>query len=184
MRGARPARGATRAGRRRRQRQRHACGRAPLWRGDLDRLCGVAARVRPGALASRRPFDPVLGGRRREPALPGRVVRRGDVHVRGDVHPGPGEGGGRTLARVPARREDRTRELDARGLHRAAVQDNRQVHRPRLASNRRRCGAPGPGWRSSSAKPRRTSARRAASSPFATGRPSTSSRSFVPITAR
>ena len=47
VRGARPARWTEGARCRRRQRQCHAGGRAPLVRGRLDRLCAGAARTRP-----------------------------------------------------------------------------------------------------------------------------------------
>ena len=95
---------------------------------DLHRLRGLAARSRAGARAGRGPRDQVPGSRRREPAFRRRLLRRRDVHLRRDVHAGPGEGGGRARARLQARRTDRPRELDARELHRPAVQDHRQVH--------------------------------------------------------
>ena len=62
------------------------------------------------------------------PAVRRRIIRRGDVHFRRDVHPEPGQGGERARARLQAWRQDRPGELDTRELHRTAVQDDRQVH--------------------------------------------------------
>ena len=185
VRGARPARGRARARRRRRQRQCHAGGRAPLVRGDLHRLRALAARVRPRARAGRRPHDPVPGGRRREPALRRRVVRRGAVHLRRDVHAEPGPGGERARARVQARRQDRPGQLDARELHRPAVQDHRQV-RPARAG-RQVTGTVGHAGTAGGAVRRPARARSAppaASSPSATARRRTGSRCSAPTTAR
>ncbi len=129
--------------------------------------------------------DPVPGSRRREPAVRRRIVRRGAVHLRRDVHPEPGGGGERACARLQTRRQDRPRELDARELHRTSVQDDRQVHPTALrASNRRLCGARRQGSRSSSAKPRRKSARPAATSPSVTARRCTGSMCSAPTTDR
>ena len=48
----------------------------------------------------RRPRDPLPGGRRREPAVPRRIVRRRDVHVRRDVHARTRSKAASELARV------------------------------------------------------------------------------------
>ena len=94
--------GCARARRRRRQRQCHARRGAPLVRRHLDRLCARAARARPRARRGRRPVDRVPGGRRREPAVRRRQLRRGAVHFRRDVHAEPGQGGRRDAARLQA----------------------------------------------------------------------------------
>ena len=185
VRSARPALGRARARRRRRQRQCHACGRAPLVRRDLHRLCVLAARVRAGARAGRRPHDRVPGGRRREPAVLRRVVRRGDVHLRRDVHART-----RTRRRASSRasaspaagsawRTGRPRASSGNCSRRSA-----STSHPRRASNHRRCGARRQGSRSSSAKPRRRSARRAASSSSAIARRHTGSKCSARTTVR
>ena len=55
--------------------------------------------------------------------------------------PEPGQGRQRDAARLQARRQDRPGQLDARGLHRPAVQDPRQV--PAAAGRRQVAGAVG-----------------------------------------
>ena len=51
----------------------------------------------------RRPRGRFRGGRRRKPALRGRLLRRGALHPRGDVRPRPAEGGRRVAAGGEAR---------------------------------------------------------------------------------
>ncbi len=129
--------------------------------------------------------DPVPGSRRREPAVYRRVVRRGDVHLRRDVHSEPGEGGERARACLQARRQNRPCELDARELHRTTVQDDRQV-RPTRAG-RQIAGALGHAGKARGAlrqHARRRSARPAASSPSATARRRIGSTCSAPTTAR
>ena len=75
--------------------------------------------------------------------------------------PEPGAGGERAGARVQAGRQDRPGELDARELHRPAVQDDRQVHP--AGAGRQVAGAvghQGARSRSCSATPRARSVRR------------------------
>ena len=72
------------------------------------------------------PVD-LQGSRRREPAVRRRELRHRGFDLRRDVHAEPGQGRLRTPARVPARRPDRSRELDAGRLHRPGVQDPRQI---------------------------------------------------------
>ena len=142
-----------RARRCRRQRQCHARRSAPLVRGDSTDYVGSCSS--PGGRGrSRRARGPLPGSRRREPAFPGRVVRRRDVHLRRDVHPGPGQGRARARARLQARRQDRAGELDAGQLHRAGVQDHRPVRPAGAGRKSPGSGAPRPGSRSSSARPR------------------------------
>ena len=118
-------------------------------------------------------------GRRRGAAVPRRVVRRRHVGVRHDVRPEPREDGRRGAARVPARRHDRARELDAGRVHRRAVQAHLA---PRPAAGRRAVadalghrGAP-----AQAVRQRRHVARRDASGRSRSGsrRPSTSSTFF------
>ena len=83
------------------------------------------------------------------------------------------------------RRQDRPRQLDARGLHRPAVQDHRQA---RAAACRRQvAGAVGHARAASpscSSRMRRRSSRRRATSCSATARPSIGWRSSRPTTGR
>ena len=63
-----------------------------------------------------------------------RVVRRGAVGVRRDVHPRPGAGGPGAAAGVPSRRPHRPGKLDAGRLYRPSLSHHRQV---RAAARRR-----------------------------------------------
>ena len=82
-------------------------------------------------------------GRRRAPAVRGRVVRRRDVLDRRDVRAAPPGGRRRARARLPSRRDDRAAELDARGhaRPRCSRRSGRSRRRRLPAPSRRRCGA-------------------------------------------
>ena len=129
--------------------------------------------------------DPVPGSRRRGPAVRRRVVRRGAVDLRRDVHPEPGPGGRRAGARLQARRQDRPGQLDARELHRAAVQDDRQV-RPARAGRQvaGTVGHPGPARRAVRRDRARDPHDQPRSSRSAIARRHTGSTSSAPTTAR
>ena len=114
---------------------------------DLDRLCPGAARARPRARRGRGLTHRVPGGRRRGAAVRRRQLRRRGLDLRRDVHARPGQGRGRTVARLQARRQDRPRQLDARRLHRPGVQDHRQAHA--AAGRREVAGAVGHAARAS-----------------------------------
>ena len=90
--------------------------------------------VRPRARRGRRPRGRLRRGRRRGAAVPGRLLRRRHVRVRLDVRARPRAGGRRAAPRLPARRHDRPRQLDARRLHRRALPHGR---RARAAAGRR-----------------------------------------------
>ena len=80
-------------------------------------------------------------GRRRGAAVPRRELRRRDERRRRHVLPVAREGGGRTRPRVPSRRLDRARRLDARGP------DRLDARRPRAVRAAAPAGAqPGPLW--------------------------------------
>ena len=106
-----------------RQRQRLACGRAPLVRRRRDRLCAGAARPRPRARRCRTARHRVPRGRCGSAAVCEQRFRHGRLDLRRDVHARSGPGRGRNASRVPAGRQDRPRQLDAGGLHRQSVQD-------------------------------------------------------------
>ena len=93
------------------------------------------------------------GGRRRGAARsPDALVRRGHVGVRLDVRAGPRPGGRRAAPRLPARRHDRPRQLDAGRIHRRALPHGRARTCRRRPACRRRCsGAPKTTCASSSA---------------------------------
>ena len=97
------AAGERRARRRGRQRQRVARRRTP--RRDVTASDYVPALLERHSRPRRRrrPDDRRAGGRRRSAAIRGRLVRRGAVDVRRDVHAQPGAVSGRARARLPSR---------------------------------------------------------------------------------
>ena len=119
---------AARARRRGRQRQCRAGRRTPLVRRGRHRLRAGPARARARACRCRSAANRVPRGRCRSPALRGWQLRRRGLDLRGDVHPQPGARRGRAPARLPARRQDRARQLDPARLHRPALQDDRRLH--------------------------------------------------------
>ena len=161
LRGRRPARHRPGPRRRGRQRQRLARGGAPLRRRHLDRLRARAPGAGAAARGGRPPADHLPGGRRRGPPVRRRVVRRRPLDLRRHVRARPGAGRERAPARRRAGRQDRPRQLDARGLHRAALRGGERLRAaaggPALADG---VGHARPGWSSSSARTPPTSGRR------------------------
>ena len=100
---------------------------------STDYVSALLDRGAERARAERLDVD-VPGRRRRGAAVRRRELRRGRVDVRRDVRARSCEGRGRDGARLPSRRPDRPRQLDARGLHRPAVQGAGQA---RAAAGRR-----------------------------------------------
>ena len=96
----------------------------------------VAALLDRGAerAARRAPRGRVPGGRRRGAALRRRQLRRRALHLRRHVRARPAARRGRARPRLPPGRPHRPRQLDARGLHRPAVQG---AGPPRAAACRR-----------------------------------------------
>ena len=109
-----------------------------------------AARGRPRARRGGGPRDRLGRGRRREPAVRGRVVRRRHVLDRRHVRAAPPGRGRRARARLPARRHDRPAELDAGGHARRAVPHDEAV---RAAAPARRAAAAAVGRRGAPARP-------------------------------
>ena len=120
-------------------------------------------------------------GRRREPAVRGRVVRRRHVRDRRDVRAAPPGRRGRARARLPAGRHDRAAELDARGHARRALPHDEAV---RAAAPARRAAPAAVGQRGAPARaarrPRRARTRSSATcsrSPRSSARTTTASTS-------
>ena len=88
---------------------------------------------RPCSCRERRADSRVGAGRRRAPAVRGRVVRRRDVVDWRDVRSAPSTGRRRARTGVPAGRHDRDAQLDARGDGRLAVPDDGPI-RPAAAA--------------------------------------------------
>ena len=145
-RGARRPLDRARPRRRDRQRQRRTGRRPARLHRRRARLRPRAARARPPAGRGRGPRGRVRRGRRRGPAVRRRQLRRRELGLRGDVRAGPGADGERARPRLPVRRPDRPRRPHAGGLHRPAVQDERQARpaagRPALADPVGHRGAP------------------------------------------
>ena len=122
----RPALGHAGAGRRRRQRQ-HRARRRPLWlRRRLARLRPRAARPRGRrAAAEGLPWSSSRATPRRCPSRT--PLRRRGLGRRRDVRARPAAHRRRDAARLPAGRDDRPRQLDARGLHRRAASHGRRA---------------------------------------------------------
>ena len=66
--------------------------------------------------------DPPARGRRRDDPVPGRQLRRSPVGLRRDVRAEPPAGRRGADARLPPRRQDRPRDLEAGRLHRRAAE--------------------------------------------------------------
>ena len=136
---------------------------------------------RPQARRSGGASDQIPDRGRRRSAVRRCVLRRRRLDFRRDVQPRSGPRRCRSGARVQARRPDRPRQLDARGLHRSNVQDNRKV--PAAAgrcSSRRRSGVHESGCKRRSAPRRPLSPRSRATSSSAIARRNTSSTSSGP----
>ena len=89
---------------------RCGCGR------HRDRLRPGAPRARPAPRRGGGPGDRPGRGRRRGDPVRRPELRRGAVGVRLDVRAGPAAGRRRACARLPPRRPDRPRDLDADGF--------------------------------------------------------------------
>ena len=116
-----------RARRRGRNGQRLAARRASRRRGHRQRPDARAARGRPRGRRGRGSRARVGRGRRREPAVRGRVLRRRHVLDRRHVRAPPSGRGRRARPRLPPRRDDRPAELDARGHARRALRHDEAV---------------------------------------------------------
>ena len=99
---------------------------------SLDYVPSLLERARERSIAEGLPIE-TIEGRRRGAALRRRLVRRGRLGARRDVRARSRAGGRRDAARLPPRRHDRARQLDAGRLHRGAVRHGR---RPRAAAGR------------------------------------------------
>ena len=104
----------------------------------IDYVPALLARGRRRAEAEGVTVAPARGRRRGDP-VPGRQLRRRPVGLRRDVRAEPRAGGRGAHARLPPRRQDRPRDLDAGRLHRRAAQGR---GRARAAAARRRLADP------------------------------------------
>src|SRR5262249_57554374 len=104
--------------------------RAPILRGDRDRLRARPAAAGTRSCRGRKAAGGVPGSRRRGTTLRGRILRLCALFHRSDVHRRPPAGSGRTAAGVPPRRRGRTGELDTGGGRPAEGQTGRAPRPP------------------------------------------------------